>query len=115
MGHVMLMGLGSMGDVNPLLRIGVALGDRRHRVTLISASQFESAASSIGTDFTSVGTAEAYDAVYADADPWHPRRGLGVFFHTLPDSLIRLPRSSRSSIRPAKSFWWAPSSASGLE
>ena len=80
MGHVMLMGLGSSGDVNPLLGIGTALRDRGHDVTFVSAPQFESAASSIGADFHPIGTAAEYDAVYADPDLWHPRRGLGVFF-----------------------------------
>lgn len=80
MGHVMLMGLGSSGDVNPLLGIGVALRDRGHRVTLVSAPQFGSAATSIGAEFHAIGTAEDYDAIYADPDLWHPRRGLGVFF-----------------------------------
>jgi len=79
-GHVMLMGLGSSGDVNPLLGIGAALRDRGHATTLISAPQFASAASAIGADFTSIGSAEEYDAVYADPELWHPRRGLGVFF-----------------------------------
>jgi len=76
----MLMGLGSSGDVNPLLGIGAALQERGHRVTLVSAPQFASAASSIGADFFGIGTAEEYEAIYADPDLWHPRRGLGVFF-----------------------------------
>lgn len=80
MGHVMLMGLGSSGDVNPLLGLGVALRERGHRVTLVSAPQFEPAASGIGAGFHGIGSAQAYDAVYADPDLWHPRRGLGVFF-----------------------------------
>jgi len=76
----MLMGLGSSGDVNPLLGISVALRERGHRVSLVSAPQFESAALSIGADFHSIGTAEDYDAIYAHPDLWHPRRGLRVFF-----------------------------------
>ena len=76
----MLMGLGSSGDVNPLLGIGDALRERGHRVTLVSAPQFASAALSIGADFFGIGTAEEYKAIYADPDLWHPRRGLGVFF-----------------------------------
>ena len=80
MGHVILMGLGSAGDVNPLLGIGASLRERGHRTSLISAPQFETAASGIGADFYGVGTAEQYEAIYADPDLWHARRGLGVFF-----------------------------------
>ena len=79
-GHVILVGLGSSGDVNPLLGIGSALRDRGHRTTLVSAPQFRHAATSIGAGFSPLGSAEEYDAVYADPDLWHPRRGLGVFF-----------------------------------
>jgi UDP:flavonoid glycosyltransferase YjiC (YdhE family) len=80
MGHIFLMGLGSWGDLNPLLGIGVALRERGHHTTLVSAPQFASAASSIGADFFGIGTSEAYEGIYADPDLWHPRRGLGVFF-----------------------------------
>lgn len=80
MGHFMLMGLGSSGDVNPLLGIGAGLTTRGHRVSLISAPQFAPAAAAVGADFFGVGSAQDYAAVYADPDLWHPRRGLGVFF-----------------------------------
>lgn len=49
-------------------------------MTLVSAPQFGAAASSIGVEFHGIGTADEYDAIYADPDLWHPRRGLGVFF-----------------------------------
>ena len=80
MGNVVLIGLGSSGDVNPLLGIGSALRGRGHHTTLVSAPQFGDAAASIGADFSPLGSAQEYDAVYADPDLWHPRRGLGVFF-----------------------------------
>lgn len=99
MGHVMLMGLGSSGDVNPLLGIGVGLRDRGHRVTLVSAPQFRSAASTIGADFCGIGTAEEYDDVYADPDLWHPRRGLGVFFPyaaRLSDETVSIVKSQHT-------------------
>jgi UDP:flavonoid glycosyltransferase YjiC (YdhE family) len=74
------VGLGSSGDVNPLLGVASGLKERGHETTLISAPQFSSAAESVGADFSALGTAEAYDQIYADPDLWHPRRGLGVFF-----------------------------------
>jgi UDP:flavonoid glycosyltransferase YjiC (YdhE family) len=53
---------------------------RGHRTTLLSAPQFRPAADSVGADFAALGTAEAYERIYAHPDLWHPRRGLGVFF-----------------------------------
>ncbi|HSR42362.1 MAG TPA: glycosyltransferase [Longimicrobiales bacterium] len=80
MANVLLVGLGSSGDVNPLLGIGSALADRGHRTTLVSAPPFAHAAAAIGADFSPIGTREEYEAVYAHPHLWHPRRGLGVFF-----------------------------------
>jgi len=80
LGLVLLVGLGSSGDVNPLLGVASGLKERGHETTLISAPQFSSAAESVGADFSALGTAESYDQIYADPDLWHPRRGLGVFF-----------------------------------
>jgi rhamnosyltransferase subunit B len=79
-GLVILVGLGSSGDVNPLLGIAMGLKARGHDTVLISAPGFRESAESVGAQFAPLGTAEAYDAVYADPDLWHPRRGLGVFF-----------------------------------
>jgi rhamnosyltransferase subunit B len=80
MRHVILVGLGSSGDVNPLLGIAGALHVRGHRTTLLSAPQFRPAADSVGADFAPLGDAEEYERIYAHPDLWHPRRGLGVFF-----------------------------------
>jgi rhamnosyltransferase subunit B len=80
MGHVLLVGLGSSGDINPLLGIASCLKERGHSTTLLSAPQFRDAASVVGADFAPLGVADDYDRVYADPDLWHPRRGLGVFF-----------------------------------
>lgn len=80
MGSVLLVALGSSGDVNPLLGIASALRERGHETTLISAPQFASAAESVGADFAPLGSSEAYDAIYEDPDLWHPLRGLRVYF-----------------------------------
>ena len=80
MAQVLLVGLGSSGDVNPLLGVASGLKARGHETTLVSAPQFADAAASVGAEFAPLGTADAYDRIYADPDLWHPRRGLGVFF-----------------------------------
>ena len=77
---MILVGLGSSGDVHPLLGIGEAMRLRGHECVVVSAPRFEASARSIGAGFAPLGTAEAYDAVYAHPDLWHPRRGLRVFF-----------------------------------
>lgn len=80
MGRAILVGLGSSGDVHPLLGIAEGMQRRGHECVVVSAPRFEASARSVGAGFSPLGTAEAYDAVYAHPDLWHPRRGLRVFF-----------------------------------
>lgn len=80
MAHFITVAMGSSGDVNPFLGIARALKARGHRTTLLSAPQFARAAASVGAEFRALGSADAYDAIYADPDLWHPRRGLRIYF-----------------------------------
>lgn len=79
--HVLLVPMGSHGDVHPLVGVGRALKDRGHRVTLITAAPFRDLAAKNGfDDFAEVGTVADFEAVMHDPDAWHPSRSLGVLF-----------------------------------
>ncbi len=80
MARIVLMGLGSSGDVNPLLGLARALRDRGHETVVVAPPPFQRAAEGVGATFAPLGTAARYEALYAHPDLWHPRKGLGVFF-----------------------------------
>jgi rhamnosyltransferase subunit B len=63
---ILLVGMGSTGDVHPLVGLGLALRRRGHEVTLIAAGFFEGLARQVGLGFAPFATKEAYLAMIAD-------------------------------------------------
>jgi rhamnosyltransferase subunit B len=78
--NVLLVPVGSHGDVHPLVGLGRGLAARGHRVTLVTAAPFAGLAERNGFDFTPVGTEADYREAIENPDLWHPRRSLGVLF-----------------------------------
>ena len=76
--HVLLVPVGSSGDVHPFIAMGCALRDRGHQVTMIVHAHFEPLVRRVGLPCRAVGEAEQYDAAASDPDLWHPRKGLEV-------------------------------------
>jgi rhamnosyltransferase subunit B len=73
--HVLLPTLGSAGDVNPVVALGLALQKRGHRATLITNELFGDYARSLGLGFIALGTAAEASEIIADPRLWHPTRG----------------------------------------
>jgi len=76
--HVLLATIGSAGDVNPFVAIGLELRRRGHRVTLVTNPFFAPAAKRAGLDFIGLGAAEDYRRTVDDPDLWDPRTGFRV-------------------------------------
>lgn len=73
--NIILLSIGSHGDVHPMVGIGQRLKQRGHSVTLIANGHFESLARSAGLAFDSIGTHEEFLQIASDKDLWHPRKG----------------------------------------
>lgn len=71
---IILVGLGSAGDVHPNVGLGVALKRRGHRVTLVAASVFRDLAAQVGLDFFGLGTDDEHYAILRNPDLWHPMK-----------------------------------------
>jgi rhamnosyltransferase subunit B len=84
--------LGSSGDVNPFIGLGVALQARGHRTTLITNPIFQAQIESQGLRFLSVGTAAAARSAIANPDLWHPRKGFRIISEVLVPSMEELFR-----------------------
>src|SRR5690606_33902098 len=72
--HVLLVTIGSAGDVNPMIGLGVSLKERGHEVTLVTGPYFEGTISRAGLQFHPLGTIERYERSTANPDLWHPYR-----------------------------------------
>ena len=76
--QVIIVGLGSAGDVHPNVGLALALRERGHRVLLIAASVFRPLAERTGLEFVGIGTDEEHYATLRDPDLWHPFRSFPV-------------------------------------
>ena len=90
--NVLLPTLGSAGDVNPFVALGVALQARGHRATVITNPIFQTQIESQGLRFLSVGTEQAARSVIADPDLWHVRKSFGIVSKILIPSLEEMFR-----------------------
>ena len=77
--HVVLMSIGSAGDIHPLVRVGTELRDRGHSVTLSTVDVFQPLAEAEGFRFISLGNRREYDEIISNPRLWHPRRGATYF------------------------------------
>ncbi len=86
--HVMLIPIGSTGDVYPLVGLGTALRKRGHEVEVIANSYFQPAIERAALAFVELGTYEDMRRGLEDPDLWDRRKG----FHVLGRAILPLMR-----------------------
>lgn len=96
--HVLLVAVGTAGDLYPFLRIARDLIARGRRVTLLAPAVHEQAVRRAGVPFHGLGTEEQYRAALEHPDVWHPRKGFRVLWEgmrgnvdAMPDFVASLP------------------------
>jgi len=85
--NMLLLTIGSAGDVHPFIGLGLALRDRGHRVKLITNPFFGEAATRCGLDLVPLGTVEQFRQSLADPMLWHKKKGMEVVFNLVLDGL----------------------------
>jgi UDP:flavonoid glycosyltransferase YjiC (YdhE family) len=76
--NILLNTIGSVGDVLPFIRLGMALKARGHDVTVITGGRYEPLARQAGLGFVEWVSAEAIQAIEDSPDLCHPTRGFTV-------------------------------------
>ncbi len=76
--NILIVAVGSYGDVLPLVGLGRELRSRRHDVTFFTNGHFTNLVQHAGLNFIAMGSAEEYDAVANHPDLWHPHKGWRV-------------------------------------
>ena len=76
--RVLVVPVGSAGDVHPFVRIALELQARGHDVTVVTNAYFAPLIERVGLDLEPIGTVEQFDAITADPNLWHRVHGLGV-------------------------------------
>jgi UDP:flavonoid glycosyltransferase YjiC (YdhE family) len=70
--NVVLVALGSAGDVHPFMALGRGLQARGHSVTLLTNGHFAGIVRGVGLDFIELGTDAEYRAVIERPEVWDP-------------------------------------------
>jgi len=86
--HVILVTMGSAGDLFPFLWIGRALRERGHRVDFLGPEQHALYVDAAGLTFHGL---PADAAVLDHPDLWHPTRGLAVVWEATRPAMAQLP------------------------
>lgn len=76
--NVLLVPVGSAGDVHPFVGLGQAMRARGHHVTLLANDFFRPLAERTGLDFVALGDFEEFQDTLNNPDLWHPLRSLRV-------------------------------------
>ena len=73
--NIILVALGSHGDVHPFVGIGAALRERGHHVKVIAFGYFQQLIEDVGLEYVSCGTAEEYKTFASNPLAWKRYRG----------------------------------------
>jgi rhamnosyltransferase subunit B len=76
--QVIVIGLGSAGDVHPNVGLALALRQRGHEVLLVAPSVFRSLGEHAGLGFEALLSDDEYHAAIRDPNLWHPFRSFSV-------------------------------------
>jgi UDP:flavonoid glycosyltransferase YjiC (YdhE family) len=72
---ILLVTIGSHGDVHPFVGIGRALKDRGHRVRIATNEHFKSLVERAGLGYVQLGSEQLFKQWLDDPDVWHPQKG----------------------------------------
>src|SRR5271155_46746 len=84
---ILLLTVGSYGDVHPFIGIGIALKRRGHRVRVIVNPFFADLVTSAGLEMIPLGAAADYESLRENPDLWHRRKGPKTVFNAVAQGL----------------------------
>lgn len=112
--HILIIALGSAGDVHPFAGVSRALRERGHRVEVITNPYFQTLIETLGLKFWPMGTVEQYVAATQDPRLWHPTEGFRLVARTLMiEPMPSIYELVTQRFEPGKTVVVAPFSAFG--
>ncbi len=112
--NVLLVALGSAGDVYPMVGLALALRLRGHRVTLLANSHFEPLSRRYSLEFQEIAPAADYHAVVDKPELWGPISGFKLVVQWLVlEPMRRTFAAIREKNLPGQTVIVAPVSAFG--
>lgn len=111
--HVLLMSVGTEGDVRPFVGLGLTLRDRGHCVTLLANEYFERLASNSGLRFVPIGKADDYRRALQNPDVWGKLKGAKAFARAVCDCMPEQYRHIAELYKPGQTVVVASGAALG--
>lgn len=87
--RVILVTLGSAGDVHPMVGLGLALSRQGHEVIVAANGHFRENVEEEGMEFVELGKVEHLDRLSANPDVWNPHKGLKLLFREVYLPVVR--------------------------
>ena len=85
--HILIIAIGSAGDVHPFLGLGRSFKERGHRVSFCANPVFQPLVERCGLRFLPVGSAEGYNAAMGNPALWNPRTSLPTLWQVIASEL----------------------------
>ena len=104
--RILMIPVGSAGDVHPHVGIGLALQRRGHDVSVLTSAYFEPLLSRVGLPLVPLGTVDDYRRTLEHPDLWRPHRALGVIGEAIRPHVTEIARVLREQTRKILRSWW---------
>ncbi len=102
---ILILAIGSYGDVLPLAGLAREFLQHGHQVTLFTNPYFSKVVQHTGVDFSPIGTTEDYHAFMDNPNLWHPFKGAKLVLEFVAPSLLRETyEAMRSQIAPSSTI-----------
>lgn len=111
--HILIVAVGSHGDVLPLIATGSALLRRGHSVTLAGPAPFAAMAARANLPFFALGTEEGYRRAASEPGLWRPWRGAAAMFRHVSALTEPTYRWLAENVRPGETIVLASTLALG--
>jgi UDP:flavonoid glycosyltransferase YjiC (YdhE family) len=98
--HILLLCIGSHGDVHPFVGLGRELTSRGHDVTLVTSEYFAPLAAKAGLKFIGVGSSEEFLQMAGKPELWEPKRGPLMILDSIADNIAKVHDVVADFIRP---------------
>lgn len=87
---VVIIAIGSDGDINPMIAIARELASLGHDVEFLSNEYFRSKVESVGLKFVAVGDLKTFEKTLQEEGIWHPFRSFQTMWKTLYPTLPQI-------------------------